>query len=57
MEERKSKRGKIGLTVFLLVDLLLIGAAVYMIAARQRDIPTGAPLGGTAASVLDSVPE
>ncbi|MDY4964675.1 MAG: serine hydrolase [Ruminococcus callidus] len=57
MEERKSKRGKIGLMVFLLVDLLLIGAAVYMIAARQRDIPTGAPLGGTAASVLDSVPE
>lgn len=39
MEEQKNKRGKVGLAAFLLADVLLIGAATYMIVMRQQDIP------------------
>lgn len=35
MEEQKNKRGKVGLAAFLLADVLLIGAAAYMIVMRQ----------------------
>lgn len=43
MEEQKNKRGKVGLAAFLLADVLLIGAAAYMIVMRQQDIPAGYP--------------
>ena len=54
MEEQKNKRGKVGLAAFLLADVLLIGAAAYMIVMRQQDIPAGVSLSSTAAATTET---
>ena len=54
MEEQKNKRGKVGLAAFLLADVLLIGAAAYMIVMRQQDIPAGVSLSSTTGAVTET---